>query len=71
MGEEIIARKEMDPEHNMTADQKKRFQKSLLNKPRPRDLFNVQEIMKKRDARAWQRILKKKYEKDKKKALQG
>mmetsp|Transcript_23477 Transcript_23477/g.31465 ORF Transcript_23477/g.31465 Transcript_23477/m.31465 type:complete len:114 (-) Transcript_23477:286-627(-) len=40
-----------DPTYGMTPAQRKRYEKRLLAKPRPRDLFNVQELIKKRDAK--------------------
>ena len=45
-GKALLARKAADPTYGMTAAQKERFEKRMRAKPRPRDLFNVQELVK-------------------------
>ena len=56
--ENLMARKKNDPTFGMTADQKARYKKKLANKPRPRDLFDVESLIKRREARIIDRKLK-------------
>ena len=42
----VTVERETDPTLGMTDAQKERYLKSLNAKPRPRDLFNVEELVK-------------------------
>ena len=44
-----MAIREKDPTYGMTMTQKDRHEKRMRAKPRPRDIFNVQAILKKRN----------------------
>ena len=50
-GHDILERKKRDPTYGLTPAQKERYLKKLNAKPRPRDIFNVQEIVKAREKR--------------------
>ena len=52
----VMEKKKNDPTYGLTAEQKRRFEKKRKSKPRPRDIYNVQEIIKTRE----RRILEKK-----------
>ena len=47
--ESILARKQKDPTYGMTTAQKERYLRRKNSKPRPRDIFDVQEIIKAKD----------------------
>lgn len=50
--------KKRDPTFGMTPAQKERYEKKMMAKPRPRDIFNVEEIMKERERKIIERKLK-------------
>ena len=58
---------EKDPTYGMTPAQRKRYEKKLLAKPRPRELFDVQALIKKRDEKI--EALKKKMEAQREKEM--
>lgn len=47
-----IASGKKDPTYGMTPAQRKRYEKRLKSKPRPRDAFDVQALKKKKDLKA-------------------
>ena len=53
-----MERKRKDPTYGMTGAQKERYEKRLKAKPRPRDIFDVEEIMKRRERKLLERHLK-------------
>ena len=57
-GKDLLARKAADPTYGMTGTQKERHEKRMRAKPRPRDLFNVKEIIKQRDQKQLERRLR-------------
>ena len=57
-GKALLARKANDPTYGMTAAQKERHEKRMNAKPRPRDLFNVQELIDQRKKKILERQLR-------------
>ena len=56
LGDEIAERKIRDPTYGMTAAERDRYKKNLMNKPRPRELFDVKGLIIRRN----DKILKRK-----------
>ena len=61
-GKALLARKAADPTYGMTAAQKERHEKRMRAKPRPRDLFNVGELIKQKEEREMERRLRRREE---------
>lgn len=62
-GQVIFERRTLDPTYGLTANEKAKLEKKKNAKPRPRDVFPVHEIIKKREQRIIERILREKEEK--------
>ena len=50
-----IASGQKDPTYGMTPAQRKRYEKRLRSKPRPRDIFDVESLVKKKEAKEEER----------------
>ena len=57
-GKALLARKANDPTYGMTAAQKERYEKRMNAKPRPRDVFNVQQLIDQRNKKILERQLR-------------
>ena len=57
-GKALLARKANDPTYGMTAAQKERYEKRMNAKPRPRDVFNVQQLIDLRNKKILERQLR-------------
>ena len=57
-GEPGSADAKKDPTFGMTPIQKKRYEKRLLAKPRPRDVFDVQKIIRQKESKLAERAKK-------------
>ena len=62
-GQVIFERRTLDPTYGLTANERAKLEKKKNAKPRPRDVFPVHEIIKKREQRIIDRILRDKEEK--------
>ena len=66
-GQLILERRTLDPTYGLTAEEKAKLEKKKTAKPRPRDFFPVHEIIKKREQRIIDRIMREKEDKEERK----
>ena len=64
IGQAILERRKQDPTYGLTADQKAKLERKKTAKPRPRDLFPAQEMIKNKERRIIARKLRRQEEQD-------